>query len=110
MSIIKETEIRFLLINVKMFFSNRNTKYTYNVKVVGVESILLEVLQDQETAPGTTGEVIYLTNNNIYTLDSHYETALFEFNLDDLVSRYEKAQGFERGTLPSSLPARNQPA
>ena len=96
--------------NANDFFSNRNTKYTYNVKVVGVESILLEVLQNQETAPGTTGEVIYLTNNNIYTLDSHYETALFEFNLDDLVSRYEKAQGFERGTLPSSLPARNQPA
>ena len=83
--------------NANDFFSNRNTKYTYNVKVVGVESIILEVLQDQETAPGTTGEVIYLTNNNIYTLDSHYETALFEFNLDDLVSRYEKAQGFENG-------------
>ncbi|MBO5380610.1 MAG: hypothetical protein J6A40_00770 [Bacteroides sp.] len=81
--------------NANDFFSNRNTKYTYNVKVVGVESIIVEVEQDQETVPGATGEVIYLTNNNIYTLDAHYETVLLQFDLNDLVSRYQKAQGYD---------------
>lgn len=81
--------------NANDFFSNRNTKYTYNVKVVGVESIIIEVEQDEENVPGATGEVINLTNNNIYTLDSHYETVLLQFDLNDLVSRYQKAQGYE---------------
>lgn len=80
------------------FFSNRNTKYTYNVKVAGVNSIVVEVESKndedgtQENVPGSTGEVVFLTSSNIYKLDSHYETVLLEFEINDLVSRYRKAQ------------------
>jgi hypothetical protein len=74
----------------KDFFSNRNTKYTYNITVNGVDDIIVEVEQDIENSPGATGEVIFQTGSNIYQLDAHYETVLLSFELNDLVSKYRK--------------------
>ncbi len=72
------------------FFCNRNTKYTYNVTVNGVDDIVVEVEQDKERAPGATGEIIFQSGSNIYRLDAHYETVLLKFSLNDLVSKYRK--------------------
>ncbi len=91
------------------FFSNRNTKYTYNVKVAGVNSIVVEVESkgDEdgtiENVPGATGEVVFLSSSNIYKLDSHYETVLLEFEINDLVSRYRKAQEIEGKRFHSAV-------
>lgn len=74
--------------SAKDFFSNRNTKYTYNVTINGVNDIVVEVETGEENAPGATGEVIFQSGSNIYQLDAHYETVLLQFSLKDLVSKY----------------------
>lgn len=74
--------------SAKDFFSNRNTKYTYNVTINGVNDIVVEVETGKENAPGATGEVIFQSGSNIYQLDAHYETVLLKFSLKDLVSKY----------------------
>ncbi len=76
--------------SAKDFFSNRNTKYTYNITINGVDDIVVEVETDEEKAPGATGEVIFQSGSNIYQLDAHYETVLLKFSLEDLVSKYRK--------------------
>lgn len=76
----------------KDFFSSRNTKYTYNVTINGVNNIVVEVETGVEKAPGATGEVIFQSGSNIYQLDAHYETVLLKFSLKDLVSKYKKNQ------------------
>ena len=79
------------------FFSNRNTKYTYNVTVKGIDSIVIEVeSSDQETptenVPGATGEVTFTGESQTYILDAHYETVLLKFNVKSLVNKYKLAQ------------------
>lgn len=61
------------------FETKRNTSYTYNVKVNGVENIVVEVLTDEENQPGATGDIFFTNNTNIYELDAHYETCLLRF-------------------------------
>lgn len=79
------------------FFSNRNTKYTYNVTVKGIDSIVIEVeSSDQptptENVPGATGEVTFTGESQTYILDAHYETVLLKFNVKSLVNKYKLAQ------------------
>lgn len=80
------------VVSAKDFFSNRNTKYTYNVTINGVNDIVVEVETGVENASGATGEVIFQSGSNIYQLDAHYETVLLKFSLKDLVSKYKKNQ------------------
>lgn len=61
------------------FQTNRNTSYTYNVKVNGVDNIVVEVETDEEDQPGATGDIFFTNNTNIYELDAHYETCLLTF-------------------------------
>lgn len=78
--------------NPEDFFSNRNTKYTYNVTVKGVDNIVIEVETNQENASGATGEVTFTGESQTYILDAHYETVLLKFNVSSLVSKYILAQ------------------
>lgn len=67
------------------FFSRRNTKYTYNVTVEGVDNIIVEVLAespDMEPSPGAEGDVIFTNGTTKYVLDAHYETVLLRFSKD----------------------------
>jgi len=73
--------------NANDFFSERNTKYTYNVTVTGVDNIVLEVETDEEKNPGATGEVLFTEGDNIYTLDAHYENVLLTFSESELEAR-----------------------
>lgn len=76
------------------FFSERNTKYTYNVTVNGVDNIVVEVESEEdrtENNPGATGEVIFTEGDNIYTLDAHYENVLLKFNKDELYGSSQDA-------------------
>lgn len=77
------------------FFSNRNTKYTYNVTVKGVDSIVIEVETNEENVPGATGEVTFTGESQTYILDAHYETVLLKFKLKSLVSKYKLAQNVD---------------
>lgn len=68
--------------NANDFFSSRNTKYTYNVTVTGVNDIIVEVISEKETenSPGAEGDVIFTEGTTKYYLDAHYETVLLKFN------------------------------
>ena len=86
------------------FFSNRNTKYTYNVTVNGVNDIILEVIADTpdtEPAPGAEGDVIFTDGTTKFILDAHYETVLLRFNKADLIEGKDKTDFFSyRVTTP----------
>lgn len=78
------------------FFSKRNTKYTYNVTINGVDNIVLEVETSggddapTENAPGATGEVVFNNETKLFNLDAHYEQILLTFNKDELAARYKE--------------------
>lgn len=54
------------------FFSLRNTKYTYTVKVKGVDKIVVEATTDKENQPGAEGLVVDYIGGERIQLDAHY--------------------------------------
>ncbi|MGL4851888.1 MAG: hypothetical protein ACRC3Z_04500 [Phocaeicola sp.] len=78
------------------FFTNRNTKYTYSVKIVGVDDIIVEVINETETenAPGAEGDIIYTEGTTRFNLDAHYETVLLRFNKSLLARGSEQQTEF----------------
>lgn len=61
----------------------RNTHYTYNVTITGVESMRVEVQEDEETRPGVEGDVIK-AGGEVVELDSHYGRAKFSLTRGDI--------------------------
>lgn len=62
----------------------RNTHYTYNVTITGVESMRVEVLEDRiEKRPGVEGDVIK-AGGEVVDLDSHYGRAKFSLKREDI--------------------------
>lgn len=61
----------------------RNTHYTYNVTITGVESMRVEVQEDKETRPGVEGDVIK-AGGEVIDLDSHYGRAKFSLTRGDI--------------------------
>lgn len=66
------------------FKTSRNTSYTYNVYVNGVNNIVVEVNTGEEKQPGATGDVYYTNETNLYTLDAHFEKCLMVFSYNQL--------------------------
>lgn len=62
---------------------NRNTHYTYNVTVNGVNMVEVEALrQEVDYENGAEGYVINLQSSpQVYTLDAHYETVLLKLDI-----------------------------
>lgn len=69
------------------FNTLRNYHYTYNVTIAGVDNIIVEVTtatdQDQ-TASGATGEILFQPSANNFVLDAHFEVKQFTIHKDDL--------------------------
>lgn len=86
------------------FFSKRNTKYTYNVTVRGVDNIIVEVEEKTEKQPGATGDVIFGDGNNVYNLDAHYETVLLTFDYNELVKAWGNGEIEDLFTVVTSTP------
>lgn len=61
----------------------RNTHYTYNVTITGVESMRVEVVSDKEERPGVEGDVIK-AGGEVVDLDSHYGRAKFSLKREDI--------------------------
>ena len=58
------------------YSTNRNTSYTYNVKVCGINDIEVEVSDgSKEPRPGYEGDIVYASNETFY-LDAHYDRVL----------------------------------
>lgn len=69
----------------------RNTHYTYNVNICGVDKILVEVERDfdawnetNEEQSGATGAV-YVSQEEIVTFDAHYGQRVYRFNADNML-------------------------
>ena len=84
------------------FSVKRNTSYTYNVSVTGVNNIIVEATTDDEKQPGAEGE-IYDNTNTLYTynLDAHYEQVYLEYNLSSIVESLKKQ--FPSGTTEDQI-------
>ena len=62
----------------------RNMHYTYNVTIMGVESMRVEVQEERiETRPGVEGDVIK-AGGEVVDLDSHYGRAKFSLTRGDI--------------------------
>ena len=65
---------------------NRNTHYTYNVTVNGVNMVEVEAKrEDGDYENGAEGYVINLQSSpQVYTLDAHYETVLLKLDIKNI--------------------------
>ncbi len=71
------------------FSVERNYCYTYNVKVLGVDKIIVEAKKEggEEFQNGAEGSVYDRTNTKYtYNLDAHYEQVYLEYNLSDIAN------------------------
>lgn len=69
----------------------RNVSYTYNVKVLGVDKVIVEAKTNREEQSGAEGSIYDRTNTEYsYNLDAHYEQVYLEYNLSDIVNSFGK--------------------
>lgn len=61
---------------VNQYATERNTHYTYNVTITGVNSIKVEVNDETEQRPGMEGDVI-VAGGKVEDMDAHYGRTLF---------------------------------
>lgn len=67
------------------FSVERNTAYTYNIEVKGVNNIIVEAITNKENQAGAEGEVFtYDASTYSYELDAHYEQVYLEYNLSKI--------------------------
>lgn len=87
--------------NVGNFSVERNTHYTYNVTVNGVDKIEVEAKRENgEYENGAEGTIIDMTaSKQVYNLDAHYETVLLQLDVDAL-----HVAGIDEMTLSVSTP------
>ncbi len=83
-------DVRFIIhlgyqtVNANDYDTRRNGHYKYNVKIRGIDNIVVEVTNadgDNEARPGYEGDVVY-SNNTIFELDSHFDRCLLEISPD----------------------------
>lgn len=80
------------------FSVRRNYRYTYKMRVVGVDNIVVEATTDEEKQPSAEGDVVDLDEiSELFNLDSHYEQVYVEYNLSD-IARNIQAHMNEEGT------------
>ena len=86
--------------DINDFDTKRNTEYTYNVTIKGVDDISVEVITSNEPAPGATGRVI-MAKENYFHADAHYETFVHKFyakNIDKDNTTWYVYTPFAKGT------------
>lgn len=69
---------------VNNYTVNRNTFYTYNVTIQGLESIRVEVLEEEERRPGYEGDVI-VAGAQVKNIDSHFGRSLIKLTKKDIL-------------------------
>jgi len=63
---------------VNNYTTARNTHYTYNITLTGINSYDAEVNSDQEVRPGAEGDVI-IAGDQVRAIDSHYSRTRIKF-------------------------------
>lgn len=73
------------------FSVERNVSYTYNVKVNGVNNIVVEALTNRENQSGAEGDIYdYDGVNYSYQLDAHYEQVYLAYNLSSIADNLDQ--------------------
>lgn len=83
--------------NVNDYNVERNSTYTFNVSISGVDNIIVEAKQENESQeqPGAEGIVMeYGTAGKTLSLDSHYEYMVMRFYKNDIKMLKEKGLGY----------------
>lgn len=64
----------------------RNNSYTYKVKVLGVDNIVVEALREDDPYQNGAEGSVYDNAHTLYSynLDAHYEQVYLEYNLSDI--------------------------
>lgn len=83
---------------VNKYATERNTHYTYNVTITGVNSIEVEVNEDKEGRPGVEGDVI-VAGGQVEDMDAHYGRTMFTLTRGDILDGLSWAFStpFQRG-------------
>lgn len=84
------------------FSVERNYNYTYNVKVLGVENIVVEAKKEGGDQQGAEGSVYDQSSTEYsYNLDAHYEQVYLEYNLSDIANSL--GQGLSGQSLDDAI-------
>lgn len=83
---------------VNKYATERNTHYTYNVTITGVNSIKVEVNEDKEGRPGVEGDVI-VAGGKVEDMDAHYGRTKFTLTRGNILAGLSWAFStpFQRG-------------
>ncbi|MBO8486180.1 MAG: DUF4906 domain-containing protein [Bacteroidetes bacterium] len=81
----------------------RNWKYTYNITVNGVDSIVAEAIagatngegdMEQGDEPGAEGDIVNINDITLsYSLDAHYEQVLLQYNISSIANTVRSTAG-----------------
>ena len=83
--------------NVNDYNVVRNSTYTFNVSISGVNNIIVEAKQENESQeqPGAEGIVMeYGTAGKTLSLDSHYEYMVMRFYMNDIKNLKDEGLGY----------------
>ncbi len=87
--------------NINDYDVNRNTHYTYNITINGVDNIRVEVEDGIENESGATGHIYSAIESN-FTFDAHYGQRVFSIDAEtvglDAVTFYVKTPFGREGT------------
>lgn len=78
--------------NIGNFSVERNSSYTYTVKVMDVDRIVVEAQKktDKEYQQGSEGSIYdYSQSKYAYQLDAHYEQVFLEYNLTEIAKNLD---------------------
>lgn len=82
-------------VNYNDYNVERNCKYTFNIKVAGVDKIIVEAKKEGNDQPGAEGVVLqYGNTGKNLTLDSHYEYMVMRFNKADIKKLKDSNLGY----------------
>lgn len=81
----------------------RNNSYTYNVKVLGVDNIVVEALREDDPYQNGAEGSVYDNAHTLYSynLDAHYEQVYLEYNLSEIANSL--GQGLRDEKLDSAI-------
>lgn len=83
------------------YITNRNTQYTYKVRVKGVNEITVEVRKKEENRPDAEGDVIILDGGEPVSFDSHYGAKVLSFTKEQVAAAIsKKSLGYAVNTTP----------
>lgn len=76
--------------NYNDYTTNRNTQYTYTVKVKGVNDITVEVRTDEEKRPDAEGDVVIMDVSQNFDFDAHYGDTVISFTKEQIQAAITK--------------------